>query len=211
MSEEIEQETTEVSSGYYLDGKEIQTTPRRGRPLKASHHKASWFPQQTKVDACTLYCVYGDIDEVSKITKVPPKYIRQWKEEPWWIEIQKKVYVEQNEKLGTRINSVLDRSLDHLVDRLDNGDYLWDVRKSKLVRKPIDAKVLSSLFNNLVHRRQLVRGEPTNISTNIAVNDRLNLLAEQFKKFANATEIEGELTNGNTHEKTNEKTYEEGI
>jgi hypothetical protein len=116
--------------------------------------------------------------------------------------------------LASRISGVLDRSLDHLVDRLDNGDYLWDVRKSKLVRKPVDTKVLSNLFNNLVTRRQLIRGEPTSITTQVAVDDRLKLLAKQFEKFANATEIEGE-TYGNTNEKssTNEskETNEEGI
>ena len=126
------------------------------------------------------------------------------------LNIQKKVFIEQNEKLASRISGVLDRSLDHLVDRLDNGDYLWDVRKSKLVRKPVDTKVLSNLFNNLVTRRQLIRGEPTSITTQVAVDDRLKLLATQFEKLANAKEIEGE-TYGNTVQEisTNEKTNEE--
>ena len=214
MSED--QKSEEVSSGYYYEGKEIPLTPRRGRPLKASHHAPDWFPQQTKIDACTLYCVYGDTDEVSKLTNVPVKYIRQWKEEPWWVEIQKKVFTEQNEKLASRINGVLDSSLTHIVDRLDNGDYLWDVRKSKLVRKPIDTKVLSNLFNTLVHRRQLIRGEPTNITTQVAVDDRLKLLAQQFEKFANAKEVTQQQPQGEEdgitiqEGSTNEETYEEG-
>ena len=190
MSEDLEQQIEEVSSGYFLDGQEIATTPRRGRPLKADHHNPSWFPQQTKIDACTMYCVYGDVDEVSKLTKVPVKYIRQWKEEPWWNEIQKKVFVEQNEKLGSRISTVLDRSLTEIEERLTNGDYLWDIRKSKLVRKPIDTKILSTLFNNLVNRRQLIRGEPTSITNKVGVDDRLKFLAEQFEKFASAKEVE---------------------
>ena len=202
MSENIDKE----HSGYFLDGQEISTTPRRGRPLKADHHNPNWFPQQTKIDACTLYCVYGDIDEVSKLTKVPPKFIREWKEEPWWNEIQKKVFVEQNEKLGSRISTVLDKSLLEIEERLQNGDYLWDVRKSKFVRKPIDTKVLSNLFNNLVNRRQLIRGEPTSITTKLAVDDRLRLLAEQFEKFASAKEVEQtttkEIEDGNNETRT---------
>ena len=203
MSEDLEQKPEEVSSGYFLDGEEISTTPRRGRPLKADHHNPSWFPQQTKIDACTMYCVYGDVDEVSKLTKVPVKYIRQWKEEPWWNEIQKKVFVEQNEKLGSRISTVLDRSLTEIEERLTNGDYLWDIRKSKLVRKPIDTKILSTLFNNLVNRRQLIRGEPTSITNKVGVDDRLKFLAEQFEKFASAKEVEQlptqEIENGNSN------------
>ena len=197
-------------SGYKLDDKEIILSKKRGPGFKFNN--PSYFNLEQKTDACALYCVYGDVDQVSELTGIDPKFLRQWKEEPWWSEIQKKVFVEQNEKLASRISGVLDRSLDHLVDRLDNGDYLWDVRKSKLVRKPIDTKVLSNLFNTLVHRRQLIRGEPTNITTQVAVDDRLRLLAKQFEKFANAKEVtqlqpQGEA-NGYTNEKTNE-TYEE--
>ena len=182
-------------SGYKLDDKEIILGKKRGPGFKFNN--PSYFNLEQKTDACALYCVYGDVDQVSEMTGIDPKFLRQWKDEPWWSEIQKKVFVEQNEKLASRISGVLDRSLDHLVDRLDNGDYLWDVRKSKLVRKPVDTKVLSNLFNNLVTRRQLIRGEPTSITTQVAVDDRLKLLAAQFEKFALAKEVEG-VVDGNT-------------
>ena len=208
IREELPEDTNpDKLSGYKLDDKEIILSKKRGPGFKFNN--PSYFNLEQKTDACALYCVYGDVDQVSEMTGIDPKFLRLWKDEPWWSEIQKKVFIEQNEKLASRISGVLDRSLDHLVDRLDNGDYLWDVRKSKLVRKPVDTKVLSNLFNNLITRRQLIRGEPTSITTQVAVDDRLKLLADQFQKFALAKEIEGE-TYGNTDEKssTNEKTNE---
>lgn len=177
-------------SGYTLDGKEIILGKKRGPGYRISN--PNYFNLEQKTDACALYCVYGDVEQVSEMTGIPAKTLREWKDEPWWKEIQKKVFVEQNEKLASRISGVLDRSLDHLVDRLDNGDYLWDVRKSKLVRKPVDTKVLANVFNTLVTRRQLIRGEPTSITSQLAVDDRLKLLAQQFEKFALAKEVEGE-------------------
>ena len=209
IREELPEDTNpDKISGYKLDDKEIILSKKRGPGFKFNN--PSYFNLEQKTDACALYCVYGDVDQVSELTGIDPKFLRLWRDEPWWSEIQKKVFIEQNEKLASRISGVLDRSLDHLVDRLDNGDYLWDVRKSKLVRKPVDTKVLSNLFNNLITRRQLIRGEPTSITTQVAVDDRLKLLAAQFQKFALAKEIEGE-TYGNTYEEisTNEKTNEE--
>ena len=205
IRDELPQDTNpDKLSGYKLDDKEIILSKKRGPGFKFNN--PSYFNLEQKTDACALYCVYGDVDQVSELTGIEPKFIRQWKDEPWWTEIQKKVFVEQNEKLASRISGVLDKSLEHLVDRLDNGDYLWDVRKSKLVRKPVDTKVLSNLFNNLVTRRQLIRGEPTSISTQVGVDDRLKLLAKQFEKFANAKEIEGESYEEiSSNEKTNEK------
>ena len=177
-------------SGYMLDGEEIALTPRRGRPLKAKHHNPEWFPQQTKVDACTFYCVYGDFDKVSELTKVPVPMLRSWHQEPWWVEIQKKVYVEQNENLSARINEVLDKSLVEIKDRLEHGDMFFDRKAGEFRRKPVDTKTLAILFDNLTTKRQLVRGEPTAISAKVGVEDRLAQLADSFEKFAKSRLIE---------------------
>ena len=196
LRDKLPEDTSEDKlSGYKLDDHEIILGKKRGPGFRIRN--PDYFNLEQKTDACALYCVYGDVDQVSEMTGIPSKFLREWKDEPWWAEIQKKVFVEQNEKLASRISSVLDKSLDHLVDRLDNGDYLWDVRKSKLVRKPVDTKVLSTVFNHLIHRRQLIRGEPTNITAAVGVDDRLKMLASQFEKFANAKEIEG-VKNGTT-------------
>jgi hypothetical protein len=187
MSEEMSEKT---GSGYFLDGVELATSPRRGRPLKAAHHAPEWFPQQTKVDACTYYCVYGDFDKVSELTKVPTEKLRMCHQEPWWVEIQKRVYVEQNENLSSRINDVLDKSLVEIKDRLEHGDFFYDRKAGELKRKPVETKTLAILFDNLTTKRQLVRGEPTAISAKVGVEDRLTQLAESFEKFAKSRLIE---------------------
>lgn len=181
------------SSGYYIDGEEIVVGRRRGRPLKAKHHNPTWYPQQTKVDACVQYAVYGDYEQVSKNTGVPVATLKVWHEEPWWVEIQKKVYVEQNEALVGRINSVLDSTIEAIADRLEHGDSVV-TPSGKVVVKPVDAKVLASLFNNLSAKRQLIRGEPTQISGKVGIDERLDTLAKQFEKFAKAKEVKGEYS-----------------
>jgi hypothetical protein len=197
MSEKLSEKS---GSGYFVDGQEIPLTPRRGRPLKAAHHAPDWFPQQTKIDACTYYCVYGDFDKVSELTKVPANILRVWHQEPWWVEIQKRVYVEQNENLSSRINDVLDKSLVEIKDRLENGDFFYDRKAGELKRKPVETKTLAILFDNLTTKRQLVRGEPTSISAKIGVEDRLEQLKESFEKFAKSRLIEnGTVIEENGH------------
>ena len=210
MSEEISEKP---ASGYYLDGQEISITPRRGRPLKAKHHAPEWFPQQTKVDACTMYCVYGDFEKVSELTKVPPEILRTWHQEPWWVEIQKRVYVEQNENLSSRINEVLDKSLVEIKDRLENGDMFFDRKTGEFRRKPVETKTLAILFDNLTTKRQLVRGEPTSISAKIGVEDRLEQLKESFEKFAKSRLIENGtvVQESLTEYEENNHAFEEGF
>ena len=90
-------------SGYKLDDKEIILTKKRGPGFKFNN--PSYFNLEQKTDACALYCVYGDVDQVSELTGIDPKFLRQWRDEPWWSEIQKKVFIEQNEKLASSFNS----------------------------------------------------------------------------------------------------------
>ena len=178
------------ASGYFLEGKEIVLGKRQGKPLKEARHNPEWFPQQTKVDACTMYCVYGDFEQVSSLTKVPADILRIWHQEPWWVEIQKQVYVEQNENLSSRINQVLDKSLEEIAERLELGDVFYDSKNGDFKRKPVEAKTLAMLFDTLTSKRQLVRGAPTSISAKIGVDERLNKLAESFEKFAASKLIE---------------------
>lgn len=180
----------ERKSGYFYDGQEIILMKQPGNPIKRSNPK--WFPQEKKVEACTLYAVYGSMEETSKLSNVPVPVLREWSREPWWAEILKQVYIEQNDKLGSQITDVLTESLEHLKDRLDNGDHVVTAG-GKIVRKPVDTKVLATLFQNLAVQRRLVRGEPTSIVERQTTDDRLGKLAEEFKKFAMSKQIEGEV------------------
>lgn len=182
----------ERHSGYYYDGKEIILMKQPGGPVKRSN--PNWYPQEKKVEACTLYAVYGNMDETSKLSNVPVKTLREWAKEPWWADILKEVYVEQNDKLSAQITDVLADSLIQLKERLDNGDHHVNYKTGETFRKPVDAKVLQGLFHSLAIQRRLMRGEPTSIVAKQTTDDRLNKLAEEFQKFAAAKQVEGDPT-----------------
>lgn len=181
-------------SGYYYAGpdgtrREIVLTKQVGRPIVRSNPK--WYPMEKKVEACTLYAVYGSIEEVNKLTNVPEKVLREWSREPWWEEILKQVYVEQNDKLGAQITNLLENALITLKDRLENGDYYFQEKSGDLKRKPVDARTLTGLFQSLAIQRRLVRGEPTSITTNKqTLDDKLEKLALEFQRFTKARTID---------------------
>lgn len=177
----------EINSGYFYNGKEIILGREAGRP--ALVRNPTYFSQEKKIRAATLYCVFGNVEKVAEETDIPVKFIRLWKNEPWFIEVQKQVYIEQNEELSAKISDTLDKTLTHLVDRLDNGDVKYNFKTGKADRIPIDTKTLSSVFNTLSHHRTVVRGEPTSISANIGIDDRLKTLQTAFLKFSKAKDI----------------------
>lgn len=183
----------EKKSGYFYQGKEIITGRTRGRPPKYNRNP-NFYPQYTKVDAATLYAVYGDTAQTAELAQVPESVIRGWKQEPWWIEIQKQVYQEQNEKLAARISKVLDSTITHLEERLEHGDEKLNPKTGEVTLVKVEASVLAKMFESMAHQRRITRGEPTSISAKIGVTDRLRTLESAFLRFAQAKEI--------THEET---------
>lgn len=179
-------------TGYYFQDKEIISGRKSGRPPTYIRNP-KFFPQTTKIDAATLYAVYGDTKQVSELANVPESVIRGWKQEPWWIEIQKQVYTEQNEKLAARISVILNKTITHLEERLEHGDEVVVQKTGEIVTKKVDASVLAKMFENLAHQRRITRGEPTSISAKLGVDDRLKNLAEAFYKFTNAKDVTGEV------------------
>ena len=179
---------------YMFKGKEIVAARKVGRPKV--YRNPEFFDMDTKTEAAALYCVYGDAKEVAKILLIPEKVIKQWKQEPWWFEVQKQIFVEQNEKLAAKLSATLDRTIEEIQDRLDHGDYTYNPKTGEVTRKPIEAKVVASIFDSLSHQRRLTRGEPTSLAAKVGVDDRLKRLEEAFINFAHSKTIEGEVVNG---------------
>ena len=179
----------ENRTGYTYEGKEVVTVRQCGKP-PSYKAKPGYYSQHKKVEAATLYCVYGDVEEVARLTDVPVPELRRWRQESWWADIQKQIFIEQNENLSARVAVVLDKAIEQITDRLDNGDQTYNPKTGEITRKPIEAKVLTSLFDSLAHQRRVTRGEPTNIVAKVQVDDRLKQLEEAFLRFSNAKEID---------------------
>lgn len=198
----------EKKSGYFYQGKEIITGRSRGRPPTYIRNP-KFYPQNTKVDAATLYAVYGDTAQTAELAQVPESVIRGWKQEPWWIEIQKQVYQEQNEKLAARISNVLDTTITHLEERLEHGDEKLNPKTGEIVSVKVEASVLAKMFETMSHQRRITRGEPTSISAKIGVTDRLRTLESAFLRFAQAKEIPHETTDPEDIPTNEEEVYED--
>lgn len=189
-------------TGYSLDGKEITLTRKRGRPRKIRN--PLFIPQDKKVEACALYCVWGDVKKVAELLEIPEAQVRLWKEEPWWAEIQKKIMVEQNDGLLSKINTTIEQALAMLEDRVLNGDVVFVPARigkdGNLIceeserRLPIKARDLAQIFHALTHQRNLMRGDPTQITSQDTTAKRLEDLRNHFKEFTQSRLIEGEST-----------------
>jgi hypothetical protein len=178
-------------SGLFFQGKEIVLGRKPGRPRKYIHNPENgWWSQEKKIEACTLYTACGNIKQVSDLVGVPVNIVRGWKAEDWWYDIVGQITREDDEHITAQFTKILSVTLDKFADVLENGDTHYDSRRGELVRVPLKAIDLVRIAGTFTDKRQLIQGKPTSRMERVTADDRLSKLAEQFKKFAAATEVE---------------------
>ena len=144
--------------------------------------------------ACTTYLATGSIAETSRIINVPYRTVQEWTYSDWWKQLMTEIQSGENQKTDNKMSKVIEKTLDMLVSRIEEGDYQYDQKTGRLVKIPLKARDLERITSGLFDKRQLIRKQPTNIKQDdLNQADRLLKLAEQFAKFSGAGRPEKEL------------------
>jgi hypothetical protein len=195
MTKSILEETIKVDSSLLKKkpGRKTDIERRRNpksEPVKGKiQGKRSHFTDKEKLKAVCTYAVAGNARRVAEITGIPEGTIRGWKTTEWWNEAMTRIIVEQDDELGTKLTNLVNKAVSEVNDRLDNGNYVYNPKLDKLIRKPVDAKELAIVTAISIDKRQLLRGLPTSRTENVSQTERLTKLQEQFKQFVTAKEV----------------------
>ena len=161
-----------------------------GPPTKKRHHRKGWWPEDKKIEAATLHCATGSVTQVAKLTGVPLETIRTWRTEEWWAVCQARVRREQSDELDAKFTKVVDKALEKIVDRIETGDYVYDIKKGVAVPIPMSGRDLSIVAGTIFDKRQLVRGEATKIVKAVTSEQQLEQLAARFKEMVTGKTID---------------------
>ena len=160
-----------------------------------NHASGEWWSDKKRLEVVTTWLVLGKIPLVSATTGVPEGTIRQWRTQPWWKEIEISVQTESDQELDTKLAKRIDKALDLVMDRLENGDYLYDPKTGEFIRKPVSMKDTWKVSTEMIDKRLLIRKQPKEQANQEAVGDILKNLAKEFadmarKRVKNGTDTE---------------------
>jgi hypothetical protein len=163
---------------------------RKSEPVRGkAQGNRTHYSDKEKMNAVCIFAISGNSRRVAELAKIPEATIRQWKTTEWWNEILTRIHVEEDEELDTKLTKLVNKAVDAVNDRLDDGDWIYNPKLDKLVRKPVSAKELAIVSAISIDKRQLLRGQPTSRVEKISQDERLLKLAEQFKQFSVAKEV----------------------
>ena len=160
---------------------------------KTKAHQLGHWKEAKRIEVVTLFLSIGSMTEVAKITGVPYPTIEGWRRQDWWKELVEKMQAEDDQKLDAKTTKLIDKALEQLMDRIENGEHIYDQKTGKVKRMPAKLRDLNTAFNTILDKRQLLRNKPTKIVEQHSTAAQLQNLAESFAKFVQKSIPEPDL------------------
>ena len=145
------------------------------------------WKETKRIEAVTTYLSTGNLTETGRLTGVPLKTMEQWKTSDWWKEMEKKIRSDEEQHLDAKLTKIIDKTLEKLVDSIENGEHIYDQRTGQIKRMPAKMRDLNNAFNTILDKRQLIRRQPTKIVEQTNTATQLQNLADQFASFVKKT------------------------
>lgn len=178
---------------------------------KTKAHQLGHWKEAKRIEVVTLFLSIGSMTEVAKLTGVPYPTIEGWRRQDWWKELVEKMQAEDDQKLDAKTTKLIDKALEQLMDRIENGEHIYDQKTGKIKRMPAKLRDLNTAFNTILDKRQLLRRQPTKIVEQHSTAAQLQNLAESFAKFVQKKTEElpdRHLIEGDTVVQNEDGTYE---
>lgn len=154
---------------------------KRKKPGDSNKH----YSDEQKIELVKMYMVTGVLSLAAASLKIPEVTARNWKTKDWWKQLENELRFEKNIKLSSRLQRIVERCLDAVEDRLENGDWIYDQKIGELRRKPVGLKDVHKVAMDMVDRVDVI--EKAHVAApelQDSMADRFAKLAEQFATLA---------------------------
>lgn len=147
-----------------------------------------WSDSQ-KIEAVTTYLMLGNLSLTAATLKIPRDTLKVWKASEWWKTMENELRVQDDLQISNKLKKILDKSIDVISDRLENGDFIYDTKSGKILRKPVSMKDANSVAKDMSDRRDVLIDRHISGSSVTAdkITETLNSLAASFAKIAQQT------------------------
>lgn len=149
-------------------------------PVPAGQHTNA-----LKQKAIKMYMKNGNLSLTARTLGISLNTMQHWRyRTAWWPELQKRFQEEQDRKIASKMESLVNRAIDQVEDRIINGDSILDSKTGDVITVPLKAKDLVNTVKVLSDRTDVLIGRATKDSAaKEAIADKLAKLAKEFASF----------------------------
>lgn len=160
--------------------------PLKVTNLAKKHKPNTTWSMEARIQAVSQYLVLGNMALVSATTGIPHQLLRGWKAQPWWKDVEAQVRSTENIQTDSKLSKIVDKSLDAVLDRIENGEFVYNQKTGQIIRKEASLRDITNASVAFLSKRELLRGNATDRkeTTQVSVAEQLKELALEFAKWS---------------------------
>lgn len=147
--------------------------------------------EKTRLKAVVVYRATGNNGITAQQCGVDPATIRSWRKSDWWKQLEDELKLENRVQLSGKLQKIVDKAMIELEDRLSEGDWFYDQKLGKMLRKPVNAATVNQIIKDQVtQQREIEKAAERTTGGTEKVQDVLSRLAVEFERFAKMRLVE---------------------
>lgn len=152
-------------------------------PVAQKDENGNWT-WDSKVAFVQRMLIHGNIRKASEELSIPINTINSWKTSEWFPQLVSEVKLQQKLETSNKLNQVVERALDIVMDRMVNGDYVLNNKTGEVIRKPVQLRDASRVATDILGKKLVIDKTQSDDNTQTdSVSDTLKKLASEFAKF----------------------------
>jgi uncharacterized protein YjcR len=153
--------------------------------LSPVQQRGTKFTVEQKEEAVRTWIATGNLRIAASVVGCTVQTIEAWKKQEWWNHYVASIKTEKNLVLGNKLESIADRSLDIIEDRLVNGDFVLNNKTGQVIRKPVALKDVTNVANSLLTRKSVIDQQENHaVERKESMQEMLTALSKEFASWA---------------------------
>lgn len=155
---------------------------------KSGRVQGTQWPDKDKIALVQQWLKTGNLAGSCKKVKVPYNTALEWKRSEWWKELAEKYREEMDVRLSSQIDDIVDMTMEQLVERIRDGEYILDSKSGEVIRIPAKSRDLATITKLLTDRQDiLIKRKKAENHDTATIKDKLSDLANHFASFVKQT------------------------
>lgn len=157
---------------------------KKGAIYMSEERAVTTWSWSDKTEAAKKYMLLGNMRIVSELTGISYNTLCDWRKQDWWSTLIDEIKAAQKAKRNTKMNEVIDESMEIIHDRIVNGDFILNNKTGEIQRKPVTLRDIGNLTNQLLTRQAQLEEITNRMENNKeTVQETLKTLAKEFAKW----------------------------
>ena len=126
---------------------------------------------------------------VSIATGISANTIRTWKTQDWWRELEGIIKEEEGTEQSVKLRGIVDKTLNIIADRLENGDFQYDPKTGGLIRRPVLLRDAGKVGMDVWVRKEALDVLKIQKLKQPSIEESLKRIADEFAKLAKGAHV----------------------